>query len=217
MEYGEKMRAFKEDVRHVLETTFLANPREWIDWAIGEHNGTFNPDNYPGCTRDASGQIQFDEEVFRAKVREGVSIFTEPLPVPDAEHFSERVSSLLGTDVESVNIRVRDSATEAARELMRRLIEPVRAMAAKLSEAPKEGKDCPIFRDTLVGNLQDIAALAPKLNLTGDTQIDEFTKEVELLARYSPDALRKFPHDRAAVAAQADEIAKRMSSYKLSL
>ncbi len=210
MEYGDKMRVFRDEVQSLLESGFLANPEQWISWARQEHNGTFDPANYPGCSADA-----FDADKFREVMRKKVYLRTEPLPVPDAEHFSAMVGSLLGTDVESVNIRVRDSATEAARELMRRLTEPVRAMAVKLAEAPKEGKDCPIFRDTLVGNIQDIAKLAPVLNLTGDAQIDAFTKEVEALTRYSPDVLRSDEFTRKEAARKADEIAKRMSSYKL--
>jgi len=210
MEYGDKMRVFRSEVESLLESGFLANPEQWIEWARGEHNGTFDPANYPGCSADS-----FDADAFRSVMRKKVYLRTEPLPVPDAEHFSAMVGSLLGTDVESVNIRVRDSAIEAARELMRRLIEPVLAMAAKLAEAPKEGKDCPIFRDTLVSNIQDIAKLAPALNLTGDAQIDAFTKEVEALTRYAPDTLRSDQFTRAEAARKADEIAKRMSSYKL--
>jgi len=210
MEYGEKMRGFKAETEALLESGFLADPQKWIDWARAEHNGTFEPANYPGCTESG-----FDAEAFRSAMRKKVYLRTEPLPVPDAEHFSAMVGSLLGTDVESVNIRVRDSAVEAARELMRRLIEPVRAMAVKLAEAPKDGKDSPIFRDTLVGNLQDIAALAPKLNLTGDAQIDAFASEVAALARYSPDALRTSGATRAEAARKADEITRKMAAYKL--
>lgn len=210
MEYGEKMRCFKGEVESLLETGFLADPQKWVDWARAEHNGIFEPSNYPGCTESG-----FDAEAFRVAMRKKVYLRTEPLPVPDAEHFSAMVGSLLGTDVESVNIRVRDSAVEAARELMRRLIEPVRAMAVKLAEAPKEGKDCPIFRDTLVGNLQDIAALAPKLNLTGDAVIDGFAAEVAALTRYSPETLRGSEFTRLVVAREAEQIAKRMAAYKL--
>jgi hypothetical protein len=88
-------------------------------------------------------------------------------------------------------------------------------MALKLGESPREGKDCPIFRDTLVGNLQDIAALAPKLNLTGDPQIDAFSQEVAGLTRYSPEALRASGVTREEAASKAAEIARRMSAYKL--
>ncbi len=148
-------------------------------------------------------------------MRKKVYLRTEPLPVPDAEHFSARVGELLGTDVESVNLRVRDSSIEAARELMRRLIKPVKAMVEKLNEPVQDGKDCPTFRDTLVGNIQDIVNLAPKLNLTGDVQIDVFTKEIAGLLAYGPGLLRESESVRRTVALQAEEIAKRMASYKL--
>ncbi len=222
VEYGDKLRAFRSEVETLLESGFLANPRQWIDWAVQEHNGTFDPSNYPGCAKDVSGAVQFDCEAFKAAMRKKVYLRTEPLPVPDAEHFSAMVGSLLGTDVESVNLRVRDSGVEAARELMRRLIQPVTHMAAKCAGVVCQCSQCKgklpaggSFKDTLVGNIQDIAALAPKLNLTGDAQIDAFTKEVAALTAYSPDALRASDATRAQAAAKADEIAKRMASYKL--
>jgi hypothetical protein len=102
---------------------------------------------------------------------------------------------------------------EAQKELMRRLIEPVRAMAVKLAEQPKEGKQCPVFRDTLIGNVMEIAAIAPKLNIAGDADIDAFVKEVEGLTRYTPDGLRKSGVDRSAAASAAADVAKRMEAY----
>jgi hypothetical protein len=140
---------------------------------------------------------------------------TEPLPVPNAEHFTAAVTSLLGVDVDSVTARVRDAEVEARRELVRRLIDPVRAMAAKLAEAPKGDKDCPVFRDTLIGNVQDIVRLAPALNIAGDAQIDAFVAEIEGLTRYAPGTLRKDGAIRSEAAAKAAATLKRLSGYSL--
>src|SRR5580704_19381802 len=134
---------------------------------------------------------------------------TEPLPVPDAQHFEGTMSSLLGVDAEGVNVRVQDAMQEAQKELMRRMIEPVSAMAAKLAEQPKQGKEDICFRDSLVGNVQTIAELVPKLNIAGDPQLDAFAADMMKLTLYSPQGLRDDKATRAEAAKLASETMKR--------
>lgn len=213
-EYGDKMRQFKGEIDALVDQ-FLDNPKRYVLWAKQEQNGTFDPKNYPGCSVLASGEVVLDEQVFKAKMHKKFYFTTEPLPVPECAQFSETMLQLLGVDAESVDTRVRDASLEAQREVMRRLIEPVAAMAAKLAESPKDGKGDIIFRDTLVGNVAEIVALAPKLNLSGDPAIDQFVKEVEPLTRYTPDTLRSDKATRAEAAQKAADIAKKMAAYKL--
>lgn len=199
VEYGDEMRAYKAKFQGLVETHFVPRYDEMIDWARAEHNGTFSPEDYPGI----------DEMVECFKFR------TEPLPVPDAGHFEAAMTSLLGVDAEGVNIRVADAMQEAQKELMRRLIEPVSAMAKKLKEAPKEGKEDIIFRDTLVDNVKEIAVLAPKLNIAGDAQIDAFVAEMAAITKYSAESLRESKVTRNEVADRADAIAKKMAAYRI--
>jgi len=114
LEYGDKMRQFAGEINFLVDE-FLANPQQWVDWAIAEHNGTFEPKNYPGCLRDSAGVIQFDADTFRKEMKKRFYLRSEPLPVPDAEQFSANVTALLGTDAETVNLRVRDAGIEAQR------------------------------------------------------------------------------------------------------
>lgn len=211
-EYSDKMRQFRGEIEHLVESKFLANPQQWIDWAVQQHNGTFDPSNYPGCSKIA-GEVVLDEAVFREKMRKKFFLRTEPLPVPEAKHFTDTVAGLLGTDAESVNLRVQDAAVEAQRELLKRMIAPVQAMAAKLNEAPKGKSKDIVFRDTLIGNIKEIVELGPKLNLTGDPAIDSFLCEMSELTKYTPDNLRDDKSARAEAAKKAEEIAKRLSRY----
>lgn len=197
--YGDKMREYKDRFEHLIASHFRPKFPEMVEWAKKAHNGTFDLSQYDDL--EAICQCFY----FR----------TEPLPVPDKGHFTDTMTSLLGHDAESVNIRVADAVQEAQRELMRRLIKPVQAMADKLGQAPKEGKESPIFRDTLVGNLKEIAELAPKLNLTGDKVIDAFAKEIEALAKYDPDTLRTSPATRSHVHQKAADLFKRLDGYKI--
>lgn len=214
LEYGEKMRQFRGESEKLI-AEFLEKGQQWVDWAVAEHNGTFEPKNYPGCTKDEWGVVSFDPAEFKAKMGKRFYLRSEPLPVPNAEQFSANVQALLGSDTQSVDLRVRDAGLEAQRELMRRLIAPVKAMAEKLSEASKAGKDDIVFRDTLIGNIKEIAELAPKLNIYGDAAIDTFCSEVGALADFSPADLRDDKGLRSQAVTQAEATLKRLEGYKL--
>lgn len=232
MEYGDRMREFRGR-REVLRDEFLNNPEEWIAWAIKEHNGTFDPDLYPGCSKvDGSATPQnveavllgndfyVDKEVWKREMGSKFEFGAVPLPVPDGGHFADTVASLLGTDVQAVDQRVRDAALEAERELLRRMLEPVVSIAQKLAEMPKSGKDGKtkadiIFRDSLVENLREIADLGPKLNISGDPEIDKFCAEIKALASVKPDTLRADKAVRADIQKKADDLAERLAGYNL--
>lgn len=233
-EYGDTMRQFKGERENVVESQFLKDPKRWVDWAITNHNGTFDCKLYPGCTpinrqNPAAVDVEavltgseyvLDVEEFRTKMRKKFSFRSEPLPVPDSGQFCETVASLLGTDLESVDVRIRDAQKEAEAELIRRLIAPVKAMADKLAEQPKLKKDGSqaadiVFRDTLVTNIQDIAKVAGALNLSGDPAIDAFITEMQGLTNYAPDVLRKDKATRTEAQQKAADILKRLEGYSL--
>lgn len=199
LEYGDKMREFKGRFDNLRDSHFKARYADMVEWAKVEHNGTFDPADYPPV-----------EEVLPA-----FYFRSEVQPIPGSEHFTDTLKSLLGVDTESVDLRVNDAMAEGQRELMRRLIDPVRAMAAKLAEQPKEGRKDIVFRDTLIGNIKEIVELAPKLNITGDPAIDGFVKELDGLTRYTPDTLREDKATRSEAAAKAAETLKRLEGYKL--
>lgn len=192
-EYAETMRKYAAQREKLVEDTFVAKYPEFVEWARKEHNGTFQPELYPGA------EVMREKFYFR----------TEPLPVPDSAHFESNVASLLGVDVESVNVRVADAAVEAQKELLRRMIVPVAHMAKTLS------KESPRIFETLTGNVKEIAELVPKMNLAGDSQLDAFAADMQILARYSPDVLRDSEPTRKEAARAAETMLHRLSGYKL--
>lgn len=231
-EYGDRMRHFAGMRENLIENEFLANPEKWIAWAIKEHNGTFDPDFYPGLYRskEASAELRrtgtpigleyiLDVEGFKAAMRAKFAFETVPLPVPNSNHFTNTIASLLGTDTASIDMRVRDAGIEAQKELLRRMIDPVKSMAQKLAEKPKVKKDGSpaediVFRDTLVSNLRDIAKVGPALNLNDDPVIAQFCRELDTLSKVEAQTLRDNKQVREDVQKKADDLAKRLSGYK---
>ena len=192
-ECGDKMREFKGKRENLVETHFLARYSEWVAWARQAHNGTFDESLYPGA--DA--------------LRDKFKMALNPLPVPDVAHFESTVASLLGTDLESIEARVKSATDEAQKELYRRIMEPVAHMVKTLS------KESPRIYNTLLGNIADICRLAPKLNLQGDPELDKLVAEVETLTRFSADTLRTDQATRDEARAKAEAVLSKLSGYNL--
>jgi hypothetical protein len=203
-EYGEKMRLFKSQIERLFEDTFLAEPERWIEWARAEHDGTFEPANYPGCSNEG-----FEPEAFRMAMRKKCYVRCEPLPVPDSTHFESTVSNLLGADTASVDAKVRDASAEAQKELMRRILAPVKHMAETLSA------DKPRIYETLTGNIAEICRLAPALNLTDDPTINVLLADVKALTSYAVDGLRDSKDTRDIARRQAEEVLRKLEGYKI--
>ena len=192
MEYGDKMREFLGRRQAVVQNHFLAKWDKWVEWARTQHNGTFDESLYD-----------------KAEAAEKFYFRTEPLPVPDSTHFEDSASQLLGVDAVSVDNRVASAAKEAQRELLKRMMDPVSHIVKTLS------KEKPRIFDSLIGNVEEIAGLAPKLNLSGDPAIDEFSIELSKLARYSADGLRVSEGTRTEARKSAEALLKRLEGYKL--
>jgi hypothetical protein len=199
-EYTDAMRAFRSRYDSARDY-FVANLDRWIEWAKVAHNGTFDGSCYP--TAD--------------KLERKFGLDLDFSPIPSGQDF--RTDLAIDADAmaameSAVNDRA-SQATEAARtELWHRLSEPLAAMAAKLSEPDRANGQSPIFRDSLVSNLQSIAALIPALNVTSDAQLAAFAAEVQTtVAQAQPDTLRQSKADRTETARKAAEILSRMSGY----
>jgi hypothetical protein len=127
---------------------------------------------------------------------------TDLTPIPQGSDF--RVS-LQAEDVETMkkdlDERLTESLAAAQSDLWQRLATPVKAMVEKLSDSDK------IFRNTLVENLSNIVALIPKLNIAGDTSLNDLAVECEAkLLKHNADTLREMPSVRAQTAKDADAI-----------
>jgi hypothetical protein len=118
-------------------------------------------------------------------VKSKFSFATRYLPVPDQGQWAEWFA---------------EAATEAQAELLERLRDAITKVATKLAD-PKA-----IFRDSLVGNLTDLLALVPDLNLNDDPTIAALAAKAKGLVEFDADTLREDPIARATVADRAGDL-----------
>jgi len=161
---------------------------------------------------------RFDELLAQAAQDRNALFDRSDYPV-DAEHFRRqflvevRTLPVAGPNVlidmceEEAEILREDMAREAgeAREaLLERIAEPLMKAVFTLGDKDK------IFRDSLIGNIKAIAELAPHLNITGDTDIDDVAREIGDIGAVVPDSLRNDEAVRKNVADKCEEILKKM-------
>ncbi len=71
-----------------------------------------------------------------------------------------------------------------------------------------------IFRDTLIGNADEVCDVLQRLNVTNDPDLESMRVRVKKeLTRYTPDTLRDVPSHRQQTADRAADILKTMEGF----
>jgi hypothetical protein len=152
----------------------------------------FNPDDYP--------HVDTVREKFRFSVKFA--------PVPEVGDWRVNV----GNEAQEM---LRDSYAEyyqanleqAYADVWERTHEALKRMSDKLSGDKKQ-----IFRDTLVGNVQEMIDLLDKFNITGDPKMKQAKVKMEsALSGITPDALREDDALRHDVKSKVDSLLKEFS------
>ena len=190
--YTKKMRKFKESFEKAV-VDFISEYPSLIEKAERDLNGLFNQKDYPAAA-DLDRKFNFSVAV---------------IPVPASGDFRVSLSDdevdQIKADIEA---RVSESIAAAMRDAWVRLFNCVKHMADKLKDQKS------IFRDSLVGNIQDICSILPRLNITDDKTLSKIIREVKVsLSNLDPEVLRKHELDRRVAADQADVILKKMAAY----
>jgi hypothetical protein len=190
-DYMERMRERKGKFE-ALKREFQDNWDEIVAWAKNEHNGTFNPQNY-----------------ILEKVMKKFSFRVDFEPIPSGQDFKVVLNSEEQAEIQAqIEARAQMVAGHTTRQLWKRLIKPVSHMADVLKDPDK------IFRDTLIENIKEIIDIAPKLNITGDSEIVKVCEEIKQnLVNVSAETLRENKEARAELQAQAKAIYDRMAAY----
>jgi hypothetical protein len=183
-----------------------------LPWKLSPPNSTsfWKKPRYGSAVSSGQRIIPTPEEL-RAKY----SFETRVLPLPDANDFrvtlgeeeKERIKRQITASVEA-------SLQVGSRELWQRLYEAVSHMAERLQayKVTGEGVEHP-FRDSVVTNLVKLVDILPKLNVTGDAELERLAEEARASLLVDPHELRNSDSVRSETAKAASAIADRMKAF----
>lgn len=135
-------------------------------------------------------------------------------PVPTGDIRLEGLGEAELAEINASKEREIQTAVERALgDVYGRIHDAVGHMAAKLHEynVDKNGKVTGIFRDSLIENVRELAALLPNFNFTDDPLLDSLAKDIAKIAVHEPEDLRLDDRLRAKVATKADDIMARLA------
>ena len=181
--YSEEMRLKRQQFEAVVET-FCSQWDSLIDEARARLNGLFNENDYPRNVRK----------------KFGYDIHINPIPIGNDFRVELNTDEVERIQAE-IETRVTEALQNAQNDLYRRLYEAIAHLVERLTT-----KDA-IFRDSIIGNLVELVELIPRLNVTGDTQLDTIRQMVEeKLCGIQPDILREDAEMKDTVVKEANAI-----------
>ena len=169
------------------------------DYEVTRHNDKarlgdlFNPMDYPPVEQFAS-RFRFDV-VYR--------------PVPDAADFRVDLSdSVVESIRQSISLQMQDAHKQAMDDCFQRAKEAVDPMAATLAKPMGNP-----FRDSLVGNIEELVELLPKLNYMQDPRIDLLVAEMRDKLTGNVQELREDPAVRLQKQQAAEKVASMLKGW----
>jgi len=198
MDHTERMRELSTRFEPAVEA-LVRQFGQLVDEAKVRLGGLFRPDDYPN-PKDLRSKFSFGTKV---------------IPLPDAGDFRVTLS-----DEETERIKRQITATVeaslqvASRELWQRLYDAVSHLAERLQayKVTDDGVQHP-FRDSTVTNLVKLVDVLPKLNVTGDPELECLAADVRASLLVDPQELRQAESVRNETAKAASVIAGRMAAY----
>jgi hypothetical protein len=198
--FSDKFRTMKREF-NVAADKFARLYPSFIEARKASLNGLFNADDYPAASE------------IRSKFNLDLTI----LPFPDAADFRSELDDDTVAEIKaSLEKSTANVLDGAMKHTVSKIVETVGHMATKLAgfkpSAGKGDKAEGVFRDTLVENVRELAALLPAFNLTNDPQLAAITERIQReLCAEDADYLRENDQVRAAVKQSADEIVEAVS------
>jgi hypothetical protein len=192
LDYTRKMHEFSNQFDDQVRI-FLETYPELIRRAQETLNQMFNQEDYP--------------DILKLETR--FAFTTQITPVPSAADF--RVD-LARDEVSAIRRQIEHQARKAQAEAMASLWQRLYDVVAKMADRLEE--EGAVFRDSLVNNIKDLAALLPKLNIAEDPDLERMTEHVtRRLCTIPPDVLRRDPAARKETADQASAVLRRMDYF----
>lgn len=117
--------------------------------------------------------------------------------------------SLTDTDREIIAEQINEQAQAKFQKANEHIVTTLHEAIFSIHDRLCKGKQ--IFRDTLIGNLEELCDLIPKLNIAGDPAINLLASEAKLkLAKWTPQTLREDDTKRKEVSDEAKKLLDNM-------
>ena len=139
-------------------------------------------------------------------MREKFGVRLQILPVPSGGDFRVEMSAAEQARVSrEIDDNVRQSLSRGTEDLWKRLRDVVSHMGERLNEPESR------FHASLVTNVLDLVDILPRLNVSGDAELNRFADQAkQRLCNYSAQELKKNEILRTAAATDAIEIVAHM-------
>ena len=185
----ERMREFEASFEQGVRS-FLAVYPQYVEQVRPELNGLFREEDYPSADR----------------LREKFGVRLEILPVPSGGDFRVEMSAAEQARVSrEIDANVRQSLSRGTEDLWKRLRNVVSHMGERLNEPESR------FHASLVTNVLDLVDILPRLNVSGDVELNRFADQArQRLCNYSAQELKKNETLRTVAATDAVKIVTQM-------
>lgn len=192
-DYMAQQNALKAEFEQAV-SAFAREYPKYVANAKKSLNGLFDPADYPAAS-EITGKF---------------SMSTDVDPMPDAEDFRVSLSEDENARIrEAIQGRLDQAVDGAMEDIRQRMLTAVGKMVDRLRgyEVDAEGKVHGAFRDSLVGNVQALVKLLPKLNITGNNQLEDMRIRLDAeLCQVDAETLRGDELLRDDVATKAEAI-----------
>jgi hypothetical protein len=174
----------------------------YINQRQSELGTLFKPEDYP-----TTGELRrkFGASMSLRPVESGADLRV---------NMSEEQRQMIAEEIEA---NVREQTRQALGSAYSRVAEAVGRMVERLNAykpATKPGERSEnIFKDSLVGNIEELIKVLPALNITDDPVLTKLAVELSTLVQYDAQTLRKNELVRKDTAAEAQRILDQLNDY----
>ena len=184
-----RMREFEASFDTGVDAFLRVYP-QYVEQVRPELNGLFREEDYPS------------PEKLKAKF--GVKL--EVLPIPTGADFRVQMSAEEQARISrEIDLSVRESLMRGTEDLWNRMREVVAHMVERLNEPESR------FHGSLVTNVLDLVEILPRLNVSGDADLNRLAEQIrQRLCNHSAQELKKHDLLRVTTAADAANIVAEM-------
>jgi len=192
MDYMKEMRKFRHEMEQLVDT-FAANYNAEVTAARGRLGTMFDANDYPHVDH----------------IKERFSIKTSFTPVPNSSDFRIDVPQEVMAEIkQETDKQIASMTSTAIADCWSRISKAVMRVYETMS------KDKPIFRDSLIEDLEEVTTTIPRLNFTNNEALNKVVTDVKERLIKRPDSLRRSRSLRESLRQISEEILRDINTLQ---